>query len=172
MVEMSHQEVPEWVTAYIGLGSNIGDRAGYLARAIHMLQEHSGIRLEACSAIYETAPVGFTDQPSFLNQVIRIATLLTPKSLLEWMLATEQQLGRERHIRWGPRTIDLDLLLYGDLVMETGDLTIPHPRMMERAFVLVPLQEVYQGNRLLPKESLSRLVEKLDGKEGVKLWTN
>lgn len=162
----------EWVTAYIGLGSNLGNRQSWLAEAIRLLGEHPGIRVEACSAVYETDPVGYTLQPAFLNMAVRAGTRLSPHDLLAYMLQVEQELGRKREVRWGPRTIDLDLLIYGDLELQTPDLTIPHPRMPERAFVLVPLQDVHQGDALPGAVSLAERLEIAEGKEGVKLWTD
>src|SRR5690606_21329237 len=129
-------------TAYIGLGSNMGDRLGYLEAAIKALHAKPDIRVLRCSSVYETAPVGLTEQPHFLNMVIDVATELTPHQLLETMLAAELELGRVRDVRWGPRTIDLDLLVYGDVSLHTDELELPHPRMKERAFVLVPLLEL------------------------------
>lgn len=136
---------PARATAYIGLGSNLGDRLGYLQAAVLRLHAHEGIRVARCSSVYETAPVGFTDQPPFLNMAIEVETTLPPLELLGVMLEAERALGRVRTVRWGPRTIDLDLLVYGDVAMRTGRLELPHPRMAERAFVLVPLLELCDG---------------------------
>ena len=122
------------------------------------------------SGIYETEPVGYVDQSAFLNMVIQIHTDLSPEALLVTLLAIENRLGRTRDLRWGPRTIDLDLLLYGDHQLTTPDLIIPHPRMHERAFVLVPLSEVLYARQDALFESISAHLEKLEGKEGVILW--
>jgi 2-amino-4-hydroxy-6-hydroxymethyldihydropteridine diphosphokinase len=162
----------EWITAYLGAGSNLGSREEWLSQAIRLLGEHPGIRVEACSAVYETDPVGYVEQPAFLNMAVRIGTLLPPHELLAVMLRIELELGRTREIRFGPRTLDLDLLLYGDREMDTPDLTVPHPRMLERAFVLIPLRDIYTGDALPGAASLSERLEILEGKEGVKLWTN
>ena len=129
-------------TAYIGLGSNMGDRLGYLEAAIKALHAKPDIRVLRCSSVYETAPVGLTEQPHFLNMVIEVATELTPHQLLETMLAAELELGRVRDVRWGPRTIDLDLLVYGDVSLKTDELELPHPRMTGRGFVLMPLADI------------------------------
>lgn len=155
--------------AYIGLGSNIEDRHKYLTQAVRLLNEHADIFVSDCSGIYETDPVGFVEQSPFLNMVIRADTLLSAEALLAYMMKVEQTLGRTREIRWGPRTIDLDLLLYGSYSMETPELTVPHPRMFERAFVMIPLLEILPDGRL-PRgiESFSSLAP--DGKEGVTLW--
>lgn len=159
-----------WSTAYIGLGSNMGDREALLADAIRFVGQHPGIRVEACSAVYETAPVGYLEQPAFLNMALRAETVLPPKELLLFMLEVELALERKREVRWGPRTIDLDLLLYDNLNIETADLCLPHPRMLERAFVLIPLRDVLLYNALPLAESIAERLEQLEGKEGVKLW--
>lgn len=130
--------------AFLGLGSNIGRREQLLADAVQQLGQHPSIEVTALSPIYETEPVGYTDQPSFLNQVCRIATALSPEDLLNTVLQIERSLGRERVIRWGPRTIDIDVLLYDNRMMHTETLTVPHPRMKERAFVFVPLLDVME----------------------------
>ncbi|UXV34816.1 2-amino-4-hydroxy-6-hydroxymethyldihydropteridine diphosphokinase [Staphylococcus sp. IVB6181] len=127
---------------FLGLGSNVGDREAQLKAAIDLLDEQQGIEVIKVSSFYETAPVGYVDQPDFLNLCIKIETELSPHEVLERGLAIEQQLHRVRKERWGPRTLDIDILLYGDEIIETKDLSIPHPRMTERAFVLIPLQEI------------------------------
>jgi len=129
-------------TAFLGLGSNIGDRKANLARAVAMLAAHPQIEVVDVSSIHETEPVGYTKQPDFLNAVARVETTLRPRELLDVILAIEAEMGRERTIRWGPRVIDIDILLFdGEQVDEPG-LEIPHPRMMERQFVLDPLAEI------------------------------
>jgi 2-amino-4-hydroxy-6-hydroxymethyldihydropteridine diphosphokinase len=127
--------------AYIGLGSNLGDRERTLRTAAARLGELGEVRL---STIRETDPVGVTDQPKFLNAVVRLETDLPARELLERLLAIEQAQGRDRRAekRWGPRTLDLDLLLYGDEAIDEPGLTVPHPRMAERRFVLEPLHEL------------------------------
>jgi 2-amino-4-hydroxy-6-hydroxymethyldihydropteridine diphosphokinase len=131
------------VTAYIGLGSNLGDREGFLRRAVELLRDEADIDVVAVSSVRETDPVGFLDQPRFLNAAVEVETPLTARALLERLLAVEQALGRRRDgPRDGPRTIDLDLLLYGDEVVEEAGLTVPHPRLAERRFVLEPLHEL------------------------------
>jgi len=127
-------------TAYIGLGSNLGDREERLAAAVRLLQESPGVDVVRRSPIYETTPWGpVPDQPDFLNAVCAIATTLAPRPLLERLLAIEAALGRERRGSPGPRTVDLDLLLYDDRVIDEDGLKVPHPRLHLRAFVLVPL---------------------------------
>lgn len=128
------------VTVFIALGSNLGDRVAYLAAARQALRR--AVWLTACSPIYETAPWGYTDQPPFLNQVVMGVTTWTPQALLAFLKATERALGRRERFRYGPREVDLDLLFYDQLVLQTPDLELPHPRLHERAFVLVPLHDL------------------------------
>lgn len=131
------------VTAYIGLGSNLGDRRENLQRAIQMLGQRAGVVVTRQSSFYDTAPVGGPPgQGNYLNAVIEIQTALSPRELLDVLLEVERQLGRERLVRFGPRTIDLDLLLHGKTVVKEPDLEVPHPRLHERGFVLEPLAEI------------------------------
>jgi 2-amino-4-hydroxy-6-hydroxymethyldihydropteridine diphosphokinase len=126
---------------FLGLGSNVGDRDENLGRGLELL-EGRGFRVTASSAVYETEPVGGPPQGPFLNMVARGETLLTPEELLAACLRTERDLGRVRDVPLGPRTLDIDVLLYGDLVRDSPDPVLPHPRLHERLFVLVPLAEV------------------------------
>ena len=128
--------------AYIAIGSNLGDRRTYLEAGLREVVALPGTRLMAVSRAYETLPVGPVAQPDFLNAVFAIETSLAPEPLLAALLATEKKHQRQRRIHWGPRTLDLDLLLYGKRVIESADLTLPHPHMHERSFVLVPLCEI------------------------------
>ncbi|PAD33658.1 2-amino-4-hydroxy-6-hydroxymethyldihydropteridine diphosphokinase [Terribacillus saccharophilus] len=128
--------------AWIALGSNIAPREIYLQQAIQTLNEHAEIKLNQVSTVYETDPVGYEDQDQFLNLVAEVETSLKPMELLHVCQKIEQDLGRKRIIRWGPRTVDLDILLYSTENMNVEELTLPHPRMHERAFVLVPLAEI------------------------------
>ncbi len=130
------------VTAYLGLGSNLGDRLGNLQRAVDLLDAEAGIHIVATSRVWETDPVGGPDQPDYLNVVALLETELTPHALLSAAGRVETALGRVREVRWGPRTIDVDLLLVGDAVVDDADLVVPHPRMLDRAFVLLPLLEL------------------------------
>ncbi len=130
------------VTAYIALGSNIGNREENLNNAIEMLKQNEGVEVKLVSTYINTAPVGFTEQTDFLNAGVEVKTSLYPHKLLEICSDIEKKLKRERSIHWGPRTIDLDILLYEDLVLNDADLIIPHPRMHEREFVLKPLKEI------------------------------
>ena len=127
-------------TAYIGLGANIGNRLANLRMALRLLAPMCPV--EAVSSLYETAPVGVTDQPPFYNAVCRVVTGLDPHGLLRLLKRIEHEMGRRPGPRWGPRPIDLDILLYRDRAMQTPDLTLPHPGLPERAFVLVPLAEL------------------------------
>ena len=130
-------------TVYLGLGSNLGDRRRNLEAALDALRAHPQIAVTAVSSFLETDPVGGPPgQGKFLNAAAKIETDLSPEALLEELKRVERALGRKPGPRWGPREIDLDILLYGDAVLETPDLTIPHPRMRERRFVLEPLAEI------------------------------
>jgi 2-amino-4-hydroxy-6-hydroxymethyldihydropteridine diphosphokinase len=134
--------VPSAATAYIALGSNLGDRRGHLEAAFAALAALPGTRLLARSAIFETPPFGPPGQQNYFNAVASLATTLSPLSLLDELLAIEQSRGRVRRERWGPRTLDLDLLLYGDAIIHETRLTLPHPEMLKRAFVLAPLHDL------------------------------
>jgi len=127
-------------TVYLGLGSNLGDRMAILKRAVAALTALGAI--EACSRVYETAPLHLTDQPAFLNMAVRLATQLAPNDLLGAVKALERDLGRVDGIRWGPRLIDIDILLYDGVVLSEERLVIPHPRLAERRFALAPLADV------------------------------
>jgi 2-amino-4-hydroxy-6-hydroxymethyldihydropteridine diphosphokinase len=156
--------------AYIGIGSNIGDRESYLRQAVQELGNDS-TEVVRVSAIYETKPVGYTDQADFLNMVAVVRTALAPAKLHEHMKDIENRLGRVRDIRYGPRTVDLDLLLMDDTELSAPELTVPHPRMWERAFVLVPLLDVTKERPQLAAGIASHL-DGLNGKEGVIPWSN
>jgi 2-amino-4-hydroxy-6-hydroxymethyldihydropteridine diphosphokinase len=128
--------------AALGLGGNIGDPRGQMAAAIRSLAANPAIEIRAVSALYKTPPWGKTDQPPFLNAAVLIETQLQPRALLAEMLAVEQQLGRQREERWGPRSLDIDILLFGFETIAEPGLHIPHPRLHERAFALAPLADV------------------------------
>ncbi|HEV7776219.1 MAG TPA: 2-amino-4-hydroxy-6-hydroxymethyldihydropteridine diphosphokinase [Luteibacter sp.] len=135
--------VPAPVRAYIALGSNLGDSKRLVRDAMAALGQLPGTRLVASSGLYLTKPWGVTEQPSFVNAVAGVTTTLAPRALLEALLDTERVFGRVRDgERWGPRTLDLDLLLHGDRVLDEDGLSLPHPRLAERAFVLLPLAEI------------------------------
>lgn len=132
---------PDIHQAAIALGSNLGDSHGILQSALQTLAETPEVALQAHSPFYETIAIG-PPQPNYLNCCALLQTSLTPHALLQTLLAIEAQFGRVRRVRWGPRLLDLDLLLFDDLTMQDSDLKIPHPRMAERAFVLVPLHDI------------------------------
>jgi 2-amino-4-hydroxy-6-hydroxymethyldihydropteridine diphosphokinase len=129
--------------AYVGVGANLGNREETIGRALELLGERDRVKVVAVSELRETDPIGFTDQPRFLNGAAAVETDLGPRELLDALLAVEQELGRTRDgPRFGPRTIDLDLLVYGDRRVAEPGLTVPHPRLAERAFALEPLAEL------------------------------
>jgi 2-amino-4-hydroxy-6-hydroxymethyldihydropteridine diphosphokinase len=132
------------VTAYVGLGSNLGEPERQIEQALELLAAEDGIELRAVSTLRWTDPVGYEDQPRFLNGAAEVETSLGARELLQRLLAIERRLGRERgeRPRFGPRTIDLDLLVYGDSVVDEPGLTVPHPRLAERRFALEPLAEM------------------------------
>lgn len=153
---------------YIALGSNLGDREVNLRSAIDELQQE--VELLAGSRIYETAPYGYLDQADFLNQVIKVRTDLLPQELLTFMKNLEEELGRIPTFRDGPRMIDLDILFYGDMILDLPDLVIPHPRLHERAFVLVPLADIAPDlQHPILSYSILELLNKV-GREGVALF--
>jgi 2-amino-4-hydroxy-6-hydroxymethyldihydropteridine diphosphokinase len=127
---------------FIAFGSNLGDRAEWLQKAREKLSEATAVKMIRASAIYETAPVGKIDQPAFLNQVVEVRTTVGPENLLTRLLQIEQELGRQRQERWGPRNIDLDLLAYGECQIQNERLKLPHPELPRRRFVLAPWAEI------------------------------
>ena len=127
---------------YIGVGSNLGDRRMNIETAIQSLKQAEGIKVNRASQIYETEPVGGPPQPRYLNGAIEIETDLDPKQLLVAIQSIENSLGRERIVKNGPRTIDLDILMYGDMKIDEPDLKVPHPKMHEREYVLKPLKDL------------------------------
>jgi len=148
--------------AFVGLGANLGDREGTIAEAVRLLAGREGIRLVAVSSLRETDPVGVVDQPRFLNGAALVETDLGPRELLDALLAVERELGRVRDRRWGPRTIDLDLLVYGDLELDGTGLTVPHPRLHERRFALEPLAELDPELTIPGRGTVRDLVARLD----------
>lgn len=136
------QQAPGNERVFIALGSNLGARAAWLQLARERLNASPGIQIIHASRLYETAPVGKIDQPAFINQVIEIRAALGPEALLARLLQIELALGRERHERWGPRNIDLDLLAFGVRQIQTAPLHLPHPELHRRRFVLVPWAEI------------------------------
>jgi len=148
--------------AYIGMGSNVGDRLENLkAAAMSLSAAMPEMVLIARSVVYGSEPVGMTDQPDFLNAVMAVETTLEARSLLSFLHQIEIDMGRQRITRWGPRTLDLDILMYGDEQSDNEDLTLPHPRLVERRFALEPLLEIEPRATLPDCTPLSALLEKL-----------
>lgn len=153
--------------AYIGLGSNLGDKKGNLEEALKLLGAAPGVQLKKVASYYRTAPLGGPVQDWYLNTVAAVSTSLEPHHLLETLLTIEKRLGRVRTVRWGPRTIDLDLLIYGSRVINSDALTLPHPRMAERAFVMAPLAElvpelVLQGKTVVELAGILRRIQSIE----------
>ncbi len=156
-------------TVYLGLGANLGDRLHNLRQALSMLGEKAHV--ECVSSVYETEPVGYADQPLFLNAVCRATTALRPRQLLKFVKAIEKKLGRTAGFRNAPRPADIDILYYDDEILHVKELTIPHPRLKERAFVLVPLAEI-AADIVDPETGVSvrDMKEALGEYKGVSLW--
>jgi 2-amino-4-hydroxy-6-hydroxymethyldihydropteridine diphosphokinase len=149
-------------TAFVGIGSNLGDRETNLSRAIDLLSAEDGIEVVAVSEIRETEPVGPVEQGPFLNGALQVETSLPPGELLERLLSVENRLGRVRNERWGPRTIDLDLLLYGDEKLDQPGLSVPHPRLHERRFALEPLVDLDPALEIPEFGPISTLLAELE----------
>ena len=157
-------------TAYLGLGTNLGDREQNLVQAVNALNAGPELAVLRTSGIYETAPWGLTNQPDFLNTAAEISTTLSPRQLLDRIKDLEHQLGREAGPRFGPRLIDIDILLFGDLVVDEPDLRIPHASLHLRAFALVPLAELTPDSvHPVLGITIAKLVGQVDGLDGVKL---
>ena len=153
---------------FISLGSNEGNRREYLDKAVNLLQDQKEINIKKMSSYYETEPVGYTEQPKFINAVLLLNTTYFPRHLLHILQNIELQLKRKRDIRWGPRTIDLDILFFGNVIMESEDLIIPHPRLTQRSFVLIPLVEIAPSFiHPITQKTLSQHLSELDDKKGV-----
>lgn len=152
--------------AFLALGSNIGDKTGHLREAVRRLDRVAGIRVQRASGIYRTPPWGNENQDWFANGVIAVETTLSPEALLEAALEVERAMGRQRDLRWGPRLIDIDLLLHGDARRSGAQLSLPHPAMTQRAFVLVPLAEIAPA-LMLEGESVAAHLARLD-RTGIK----
>lgn len=158
------------VIAYLGLGGNIGDPRSAMSTALRILDDSATVSVQAVSSLYRTPPWGLVDQPDFLNAVARIETELSPRGLLDACLSAERVLKRVRNERWGPRAIDIDVLVYGDALVSEEGLSIPHPRIAERAFVLVPLLEI-APKLIIGGVALAQALAKLDISDIVKIDT-
>jgi 2-amino-4-hydroxy-6-hydroxymethyldihydropteridine diphosphokinase len=158
-------------TVYLSLGSNLGDRVQNLKEAIKRIERSDKISIKKISSVYETDPVGYENQPRFLNSVLQAETSLDPHPLFEHLLTIEDEMGRKRGEKWGPRNIDVDILFYDDLIVDSGQLTIPHPRMHQRKFVLVPLAQIAQKLlHPLLKKNVTELLESCEDNSRVKLF--
>ena len=144
---------------YLSLGSNIGNRQGYIESAIELVGETEGIKILKKSGLYETSPVGYVEQDLFLNAVIKIETDFSEREILKIINKIENELDRKREIRWGPRTIDIDILIFSDKKINETDLIIPHKEMLNRLFVLVPLIEIYDGEYFEKEKIIERIGE-------------
>lgn len=154
---------------FLALGSNMGNREDNLTKAVSAVSGTEETRLLKVSNIYETKPVGFTEQDDFLNMAALIETGLSPLKLLDKLQEVETAMGRVREVRWGPRTVDIDILLYDDIKMNAQRLTIPHPRMFERAFVMVPLRDL-DPDLKIDDRSIDEIIDNCEDKSGVILF--
>jgi len=156
---------------YIGLGSNLGDRLGFIQQAVQMLEFHDAIKVHETSSFYETEPYGMKDQDWFINAVVRVSTTLTPVEILRVCQHIESKLGRKREMKWGPRVIDLDILLYNEEIIADDILTIPHPATYDRACCIVPLLEIAEDliHPILQK-SMEEIYQNLEFPEEVYLY--
>ncbi|MGB2697203.1 MAG: 2-amino-4-hydroxy-6-hydroxymethyldihydropteridine diphosphokinase [Candidatus Zixiibacteriota bacterium] len=159
--------------AYIGLGSNLNHKMESLDKAVDLIEHNSKVKVLKRSSVYQTEPVGIKDQPFFLNMVLEVETEISPFELLFLLQDIERKMGRKREKKWGPRNIDLDLLLYEDQVINSAELTLPHPQMHLRKFVLVPLAEITE-DRIHPlnKKTISELLKDLKEDSKVELFIN
>lgn len=151
-------------TAYLGIGGNIGDTRANIEDTIELLKRNDAIEVTNISSFYETEPVGYTDQDWFLNVVVEVETTLEPLELLDYCQYIENELKRERTIRWGPRTIDIDILLYENYSSDSEVLTVPHPRMTQRAFAMVPLYEI-NTELVIDGKDIKDIIEHLKGEK-------
>jgi 2-amino-4-hydroxy-6-hydroxymethyldihydropteridine diphosphokinase len=148
--------------AYVGLGANLGPREDTLRRALELLSEAEGVEVVAVSELRETEPVGVLDQPRFLNGAAAVETTLAPRELFDVLVEIERSLGRVRKERWGPRVVDLDLLVFGDALVDEPGLHVPHPRLTERKFALEPLADLDRDLEIPGSGRVSELLAALD----------
>lgn len=161
-----------WHTAYVALGSNLGDRQAYLRSGIDGVKAHPLCRVEEVAPVYVTAPYGGVKQEDFLNTVMKVKTLLEPEQLLDVLQGLEQKAGRERKIHWGPRTLDLDVLFFDGQILETPRLTVPHPDLENRDFVLKPLCDIAPGLvHPVNGKTAYRMLKELEEKTGLSVKT-
>lgn len=164
------------IMAYLGLGANLGDPVNQLQQALALLHHSGGISVRRISSLYETSPVGYLNQPNFYNLVAEIDTVLPPAELLQATQKVEQCLHRVRIERFGPRTMDVDILLYDQRIINKPELTVPHPRLLERAFALIPLYELTGEISLPTGESIKEAIEALPQEQWIKkrdfTWQN
>ena len=159
---------------YLSLGSNIGKREEYIQKAVEAIEKTEGIVVLKKSGLYETTPVGYLEQDLFLNAVIKIETNFSAREILKIINKIEAELDRKREIRWGPRTIDIDILIFSDKKINEPDLTVPHKEMLNRLFVLVPLIEIYDGEYFGKEEIAEKINElvKAGDQKIEKIWKN
>jgi len=158
--------------AYVGLGSNIGDKVKNIKTALNLLDKLDNISVMKYSSFYETEPIGYEEQDWFVNAVAKLETSLSPQKLLSAFMEIEQAMGRKRDIKWGPRLIDLDLLLYDQIYMDSPDLIIPHPMMHERAFVLVPLASIDPDiNHPIFNKTIGELLKNIHSQKKIRLMS-
>ncbi len=159
--------------AFIGLGSNLKDKMGNLNKAMELVEKSSMVKVLKRSSVYQTEPVGINDQPLFLNMVLEVETAISPFELLRFLQDIERKMGRKREKKWGPRNIDLDLLLYDEQIINSSELTLPHPQMHLRKFVLIPLAEIAKDKiHPLKQQTISELLKNLKQDSKVELFRN